>query len=43
MVIEHEPIAGLMNETMIHPFLVASTALFRGLREGDRCPARCSW
>lgn len=36
MVIEHEPIPGLMNETMIHPFLAASAGLFRGLREGDR-------
>jgi hypothetical protein len=36
IVIEHEPIAGLMDEKMSMPFLAASTALFQGLRPGDR-------
>ena len=36
IVIEHEPIAGLMNEAMSMPFIAASTALFQGLRAGDR-------
>ena len=36
IVIEHEPIAGLMDEKMAMPFIAASTALFQGLRKGDR-------
>jgi len=36
IVIEHEPIAGLMDEKMSMPFIAASTALFAGLRKGDR-------
>jgi hypothetical protein len=36
IVIEHEPISGLMDEKMAMPFIAASTALFQGLRKGDR-------
>ena len=36
IVIEHEPIAGLMDEAMSMPFIAASTSLFQGLRAGDR-------
>jgi Copper binding periplasmic protein CusF len=36
IVIEHEPIAGLMDERMAMPFIAASTALLSGLRKGDR-------
>jgi len=36
IVIEHEPIAGLMNERMSMPFIAASTTLFQGLTPGDR-------
>jgi Cu/Ag efflux protein CusF len=36
IVIEHQPIAGLMDESMAMPFFVASTDLFKGLRAGDR-------
>ena len=36
IVIEHEPIVGLMDEKMSMPFIAASTALFQGLRKGDR-------
>src|SRR5436190_11375216 len=36
IVIEHEPIAGLMDERMSMPFIAASTALFQGLSPGDR-------
>src|ERR1700675_2326805 len=36
IVIEHGPIAGLMDETMSMPFIAASTTLFQGLRAGDR-------
>jgi Cu/Ag efflux protein CusF len=36
IVIQHDPIAGLMAESMAMPFLAASTALFGGLRVGDR-------
>lgn len=36
IVIEHEPIAGLMDEKMSMPFIAASTTLFQGLRKGDR-------
>ena len=36
IVIEHEPIAGLMDDKMSMPFIAASTALFHGLHKGDR-------
>jgi len=36
IIIHHEPITGLMKEEMSMPFLAASTALFNGLRTGDR-------
>jgi hypothetical protein len=36
IVIDHAPIAGLMDEAMSMPFIAASTALFQGLRAGDR-------
>ena len=36
IVIEHDPIAGLMAEHMAMPFIVASTTLFDGLHAGDR-------
>ena len=36
IVIEHDPIAGLMAEHMAMPFLAASTRLFEGLHQGDR-------
>ena len=36
IVIQHEAIAGLMDEAMAMPFLVASTSLFDGLKVGDR-------
>ena len=36
IVIQHQAIAGLMDEAMAMPFLVASTNLFEGLRAGDR-------
>jgi hypothetical protein len=36
IVIHHEPITGLMEESMSMPFVVASTELFHGLRAGDR-------
>ena len=36
IVIQHEAIPGLMEEAMAMPFLVASTALFEGLKNGDR-------
>ena len=36
IVIEHEPIAGLMDERMSMPFIAASTALLSGLHKGDR-------
>jgi hypothetical protein len=36
VVIEHEPIAGLMAERMAMPFIAASTTLFQGLQPGDR-------
>lgn len=36
IVIQHEAIPGLMEEAMAMPFLVASTALFEGLKSGDR-------
>src|SRR5262249_41375685 len=34
IVIEHEPIRGLMVERMTMPFIAASTALFNGLHPG---------
>jgi hypothetical protein len=36
VIIEHEPIAGLMDERMAMPFVAASTTLFQGLQPGDR-------
>lgn len=36
IVIEHEPIAGLMDERMSMPFIAASTELFHGIGPGDR-------
>ena len=36
IVIDHEPIAGLMDEKMSMPFIAASSALLAGLRPGDR-------
>ena len=36
IVIDHAPIAGLMDEPMSMPFIAASTALFQGLQAGDR-------
>ena len=36
IVIQHQAIAGLMDEAMTMPFLVASTSLFEGLKAGDR-------
>jgi len=36
IVIQHEAIAGLMDEAMSMPFLVASTELFDGIKPGDR-------
>jgi hypothetical protein len=36
IIIEHEPIAGLMQEHMSMPFIAASADLFRGLTVGDR-------
>jgi hypothetical protein len=36
VVVRHDPIAGLMDESMEHPFIVASTALFDDLKPGDR-------
>ena len=36
IVLQHEPIPGLMNEAMAMPFLVASAALLAGLHPGDR-------
>lgn len=35
VVIEHEAIAGLMDEKMSMPFIAASTVLFQGLAPGD--------
>ena len=35
IIIYHEPIAGLMDEAMSMPFIVASAKLFQGLRPGD--------
>jgi Cu/Ag efflux protein CusF len=36
IVLDHEPIHGLMEERMSMPFIVASADLFRGLKVGDR-------
>ena len=36
IVLKHEPIPGLMDQSMYMPFLVASVALFEGLQVGDR-------
>ena len=36
IVIQHEPIVGLMGQSMSMPFLAASAGLFEGLRPGDR-------
>ena len=36
IVIQHDPIPGLMDDTMSMPFLAASVELFRELRPGDR-------
>ncbi len=36
IVIDHAPIAGLMDEAMSMPFIAASATLFQGLRAGDR-------
>ena len=36
IVIQHEPIRGLMEDRMSMPFIAASTELFRNLRPGDR-------
>ena len=36
VVVRHDPIAGLMDESMEHPFIAASTTLFAGLKPGDR-------
>jgi hypothetical protein len=36
IVLQHEPIPGLMDEAMAMPFLAASTALFRDHHAGER-------
>jgi Cu/Ag efflux protein CusF len=36
VVIHHQPIAGLMDDEMSMPFIVASAELLRDLRAGDR-------
>jgi Cu/Ag efflux protein CusF len=36
IVIEHDPIRGLMVDRMTMPFIAASTTLFEGLHSGDR-------
>ena len=36
VVLNHDPIVGLMDEKMEMPFIAASTELFRGLKAGDR-------
>lgn len=36
IILHHEPIHGLMEETMDMPFIAASVDLFQGLRPGDR-------
>jgi Cu/Ag efflux protein CusF len=36
VVLHHDPIVGLMDETMSMPFIATSTKLFKGLKPGDR-------
>ena len=36
ILIHHDPVPDLMNESMSMPFIAASTDLFRGLHVGDR-------
>jgi copper binding protein CusF len=36
IVLQHEPIHGLMEESMAMPFIAASTDLFRGVQPGQR-------
>ena len=36
VVLDHDPIVGLMDEKMSMPFIAASTDLFKGLKAGDR-------
>src|SRR5215216_6333587 len=36
IVIHHDPVVGLMDESMSMPFIAASTALFKGFAPGDR-------
>ena len=36
IVLQHDPIPGLMEESMTMPFIAASTALFRDVRAGER-------
>jgi len=36
VVLRHDPIVGLMDETMSMPFIAASADLFKGLKPGDR-------
>jgi len=36
VVLHHDPVVGLMDETMSMPFIAASTALFKGFAPGDR-------
>ena len=36
ILLQHDAVPGLMEEAMAMPFLVASPALFKGIRPGDR-------
>ena len=36
IVLQHDAIAGLMEQAMAMPFIVASPSLFEGIRPGDR-------
>jgi Cu/Ag efflux protein CusF len=36
IVLRHDPIVGLMDESMTMPFIAASTDLFQGVKAGDR-------
>ena len=36
VILNHEPIVGLMDERMEMPFIAASTDLFHNLKPGDR-------
>lgn len=36
IIIHHDPVPDLMDESMSMPFIAASTDLFRGLRAGDQ-------